>query len=165
MDHYSVDTYEELRKARASNLKASLIFASILTVVLISDTLLIILAKEEYRLNFIISAVITVLFTWFAIYFFTNIYNDINNRYRYFKGYESGLHSTDEVEIIKSSDTLSYVNGLYVYPIAVRYLSNNLEKKDKIIYTLNKDLDLKKGDKLTITTYQRILIKMEKHHD
>ena len=68
----------------------------------------------------------------------------------------------NEVVFIKKSDELSYINGLYAYPMAVRFVSN-LESKDKIIYTLDKDLDLEAGDKLTITTYQRILIKAEKH--
>ena len=55
--------------------------------------------------------VITVLFAGFAIYFFTNIFSDINNQYRYFKGYDSGLHPVEEVEFLRSSDELCYING------------------------------------------------------
>ena len=90
------------------------------------------------------------------------MFNDINARYRYFKGYESGIKPTDEVVFIHKFDELGYVNGLYVYPIAVRYFEG-LEQKDKIIYAFKNDLEYEAGDKLTITTYQRILIKVEKH--
>ena len=162
MDHYYVDINDELNKAKKTFLFASLLFSSIFTLVIVVDILLIALANEEYQVNLIISIVITSLFAWFTIYFFSNIYQDINNRYRYFKGYQSGEQSTDEVIVIDTSDELVYVNGLYVYPFYVKYVSN-LEGTDKIIYTSNKDLGLVKGDKLTITTYRRILVKMEKH--
>ena len=162
MDHYCVDINDELNKAKKTFLFASLLFSSIFTLVIVIDILLIALANEEYQVNLIISIVITSLFAWFTIYFFSNIYQDINNRYRYFKGYQSGEQSTDEVIVIDTSDELVYVNGLYVYPFYVKYVSN-LEGTDKIIYTSNKDLGLVKGDKLTVTTYRRILVKMEKH--
>ena len=162
MDSYRVDVSNEYQKAKSIFFRYSLAFSLLLTAVIIGDVLLVALAKEDYLINLIISIIITVLFIWFAIYFFSNIYNEVNAKYRYFKGYDSGIQSTDEVMFIKKSDELSYINGLYVYPIAVRFLSN-LEEKDKIIYTLDKDLDLLAGDKLTITTYQRILIKAEKH--
>ena len=64
--------------------------------------------------------------------------------------------------MIDTRDDLSYVNGLYVYPLFVKYVSN-LEGTEKIIYSSSKDLGLTKGDKLTVTTYRRILVKMEKH--
>lgn len=162
MDSYSVDVTEEYQKAKKTFLIASLIFSSLFTIVLVIDILLVALANEEYQANLIISIVITSLFAWFAIYFFTNIYQDINNRYRYFKGYQSGEQSTDEVIVIDTRDDLTYVNGLYVYPLFVKYVSN-LEGTEKIIYSSNKDLGLTKGDKLTVTTYRRILVKMEKH--
>lgn len=160
--NYQVDVSNEYQKAKSIFFRYSLGFSLLLTAVIVGDVLLIALANEDYLVNLIISIIITVLFTWVAIYFFTNIYSEINARYRYFKGYESGIHPTDEVIFIKKSDELSYINGLYAYPVAVRYISN-LESQDKIIYTLDKDLDIAEGDKLTITTYQRILINAEKH--
>ena len=63
---------------------------------------------------------------------------------------------------LASSDELAYVNGLYVYPLMVKYVSN-LEEVEKIIYSFNKEINYEQGDKLTITTYQRIILKMEKH--
>ena len=160
--NYSVDISNEYQKAKSILFRYSLGFSLLMTAVIIGDVLLIALADEDYLVNLIISIVTTILFTWIAIYFFTNIYSEINARYRYFKGYESGIKSTDEIAFIKKSDELTYINGLYAYPVAVRYISN-LESQDKIIYTLDKDLDLSEGDKLTITTYQRILVKAEKH--
>ena len=160
--NYSVDVNNEYQKAKSIFFRYSLCFSLLLTAVIIGDVLLVLLAGEDYLVNLIISIIITIIFAWIAIYFFTNIYSEINARYRYFKGYESGIQSTDEIIFIKKSDELSYINGVYAYPMAVRYISN-LESQDKIIYTLDKDLDLAEGDKLTITTYQRILIKAEKH--
>ena len=78
-----------------------------------------------------------------------------------FKGYESGLKPVDEVIFLEHSDEISYVNGLYVYPLIVKYV-DNLTGTDKIIYSFDK-LNLEKGDKLTITTYQRIILKAEQH--
>ena len=162
MDSYSVDVSNEYQKAKSTFFRYSLAFSLLLTAVIVGDVLLVALANEDYLVNLIISVAVTILFIWFAIYFFTNIYNELNARYRYFKGYDSGIQSIDEVVFIKKSDELSYINGVYAYPMAVRFVSN-LESQDKIIYTLDKDLDLEAGDKLTITTYQRILIKAEKH--
>ena len=162
MNNYCVDVGNEYQQSKSTFLKWSLLFSIILTVVLVSDVLLIVLANEDFLINLIIAITITILFTWGSIYFFSNIYNDVNSRYRYFKGYESGLHPVEEVVFLKKSDELCYINGLYVYPMIVRYISN-LREENKIIYTFNKDLDLSEGDKLTITTYQRILIKAEKH--
>ena len=159
---YAVDVSNEYQKSKSTFLRYSLGFAILLTLVIVGDVLLLALANEDYLVNLIISIIISVLFIWMAIYFFTNIYNELNAKYRYFKGYESGIQETNEVVFVKKSDELSYINGLYVYPVAVRYISN-LENKDKVIYTLDKDLDLEAGDKITITTYQRILIKAEKH--
>lgn len=110
----------------------------------------------------IVSIVITIVFTWFAIFFFTNIYQEINSQYRYYKGYFSGIKSTDEVEFVKQETELCYVNGLYVYPVFVKYIFT-LGSEDKIIYSLKQELDYQQGDKLTIETYQRILLKAEKH--
>ena len=40
---------------------------------------------------------------------------------------------------------------------------NGLEKVDKVIYTVNKDLGYQDGDKLSTVTYSRILVKAEHH--
>ena len=162
MDSYSVDVNNEYQKAKSTFLRYSLSFSLLLTAIIVSDVLLVALAKEDYRINLIIAIIINILFVWAAIYFFSNIYSEVNAKYRYFKGYDSGLHPVEEIIFIKQSDELSYVNGLYVYPVLVKYVSN-LSEQEKIIYTLHKDLDLKEGDKLTVTTYQRILINAEKH--
>lgn len=159
---YAVDVSNEFQKAKSKFFRYSLCFSLLLTAVLVGDVLLIVLANEDYLVNLIISIVLSILFAWFAIYFFTNIYNELNARYRYFKGYDSGIQETDEIVFIKKSDELCYINGLYAYPVLVRFVSN-LADKEKVIYTLDKDLDLSDGDKLTVTTYQRILIKAEKH--
>lgn len=160
--NYSVDVKQEYEKARFIFLRWSLAFSSLFTLVIIADVVLILLAGEYYTVNMVISIIITIIFVWIAIFFFTNIYGDINNRYRYFKGYESGLKSNEEVEFLKKSDELCYINGLYVYPVYVRY-SIGLNKIDKVIFAFSNDIDFEMGDELTITTYQRILIKAEKH--
>ena len=160
--NYSVDVSNEYQKAKSRLFRYSLAFSLLLTALIVGDILLVVLANEEYLVNLIISIIITVLFTWMAIYFFTNIYSELNAKYRYYKGYDSGIQSTDEIVIIKKSDELCYINGLYAYPLMVKYVSS-LGEQDKIIYALDKDLDLAEGDKLTISTYQRILIKAEKH--
>ena len=159
---YRVDVSFEYQKAKSTNLRYSLLVALILTVVIVADVLLVTLAKENYLVNYIIASVITVLFAWFAIFFFTNIFKDINDKYRFYRGYESGLKPVEEVEFIKKEDTLCYVNGLYVYPLHLRFF-DGLVEKEKVIYTLDNSLKYQEGDKLTITTYQRILMKAEKH--
>lgn len=159
---YSVDVSSEYQQIKSKYFRYSLLFSSILTAVLIGDVLLITLSKEHYKLCMVVAIVITVIFSWFAIFFFTNIYKDINERYRYFKGYESGIKSTEEVEVLNLSEEQCLVNGLYVYPLFIRSYSG-LTSTDKIIYSLEKNLDYKPGDKLTITTYQRILITAERH--
>ena len=159
---YSVDVSSEYQQIKSKYLRYSLLFSSILTAVLIGDVLLITLSKEHYKLCMVVAIVITVLFIWLAIFFFTNIYKDINERYRYFKGYESGIKSTEEVEVLNLSEEQCLVNGLYVYPLFIRSYSG-LTSTDKIIYSLEKNLDYKPGDKLTITTYQRILVTAERH--
>ena len=159
---YSVDIQYEYQKAKSVFLRWSLAFSGLLTLVIIADVLLILLAGEYYTVNLIISIVITILFAWASIFFFSHIYGDINNRYRYFRGYESGLKSNEEVEFIKKSDELCYINGLYVYPVYVRY-SVGLSKTDKVIFAFDNNINFEMGDLLTITTYQRILLKAEKH--
>ena len=159
---YSVDVTYEYQKARSVFLKWSLLFSGVLTAVIVGNVLLVMLAGEYYTVNLVISIIITILFMWFAIYFFSNIYGDVNSRYRYFKGYESGIKPIEEVEFLKKSDELCYINGLYVYPLYVRY-SIGLNKIDNVIFSLTNDINYEMGDSLTITTYQRILIKAEKH--
>ena len=159
---YSVDVPYELQKAKSAFFRLSLLFSGLLTLVLISDVLLVSLAGEDYLPNLLISILLTTLFAWFAIYFFSNIYGEANNKYRYFRGYENGIKSEEEVEFLKKSDELCYINGLYVYPVYVRY-SIGLNRQDKVIFAFRNDLKYEMGDKLTITTYQRILIKAEKH--
>lgn len=159
---YRVDVSHEYQSVKSKLFRISLLFSIIFTLVIIGDVLLITLSKENYLVPMIISIVISILFVWFAIYFFTNIFSDVNNQYRYFKGYESGLHPTDEVEFLKQSDELCYINGLYVYPLFVRYKSN-LNVQDKVIFTFAEKLNYQMGDKLTITTYQRILVEAELH--
>ena len=162
MTNYRLDVSFEYQKSKSKMLKNSLLFSLVLAVVIIGDVLLVILAKEDYLINLIIACIITILFGFFAIFYFSNIFSEMDAEYRYYKGYESGLKSTDEVVMLKASKELAYVNGLYVYPLIVRYVSN-LETQDKIIYTTSERLDYQEGDKLTITTYQRILIEAEKH--
>ena len=57
---------------------------------------------------------------------------------------------------------MCYMNGLYVYPVYVRYFIG-INCQDKVIFAFTNELDYEMGDKLTIETYQRILIKAEKH--
>ena len=159
---YSVDINEEYKKSRSKLIRYTLLFSLVLTVTLTADTLLVVLTKGNYIVSLIIAIAITSLFSWFAIYFFTNIYSEINARYRYFKSYDSGVKSVEEVQFISKDDGLCYVNGLYVYPIRIRSY-DGLKVVDKLIYTLNENLDYKVYDKLTITTYQRILIEAESH--
>ena len=157
-----MDVNSEYKKIRSIFLRYSLIFSLLLTALIIGDVLLIALANEDYLVNLIISIIITILFIWGAIFFFSNIYSEINAKYRYFKSYDSGIHPTDEIVLLRRSEELCYINGLYVYPLYVKFVTS-LSEQEKIIYTLDKDLDFKEGDKLTVTTYQRILIKAEKH--
>ena len=159
---YSVDINEEYKKSKSRLLRYSLLFSLVLAATLVADTLLVVFSKENYTVNLVIAIVITSLFGWFAIYFFTNIYRELNTRYRYFKGYESGVKAVEEVQFLGQDSELHYVNGLYVYPIHIRSY-DGLKTVDKTIYVLNYDLGYKAYDRLTITTYQRILIESESH--
>ena len=159
---FSVDVQNEYQNAKSVFFRWSLLFSSLLTLTLLGDFLLVALAGEYYTVNLVIAIVISILFSWFALFFFTNIYGDINGKYRYFKGYESGIKPTEEVEFLSKSEELCFINGLYVYPLYVRY-AVGLNRIDKVIFTFNNNINFEMGDKLTITTYQRILIKAEKH--
>ena len=159
--NYQLDVSKGYQVSKKHFLLLSLLFSLIFTVVLISDVLLVVLSNDNYIVALIISIVITVLFAWFAIYFFYNIYADVNNEYRFYKGYESGLKEIGEVIYINQDTELTYINGLYAYPVHVAYI-NGLEKTDKVIYTIEK-LDYRQGDKLSIITYRRILVKVELH--
>ena len=159
--NYQLDVSKGYQVSKKHFLLLSLLFSLIFTVVLISDVLLVVLSNENYIVALIISIVITILFAWFAIYFFYNIYGDVNNEYRFYKGYESGLKEIGEVIYINQDTELTYINGLYAYPVHVAYI-NGLEKTNKVIYTIEK-LDYRQGDKLSIITYRRILVKAELH--
>ena len=159
---FTVDVQREYESAKSVFLRWSLLFSSLFTLTILADVLLILLAGEYYTLNLVLAMIISILFSWFALFFFTNIYGDVNNKYRYFKGYESGIKPTEEVEFLKKSEELCYINGLYVYPVYVRY-AVGLNRFDKVIFTFNNEINFAMGDKLTIVTYQRILIKAEKH--
>lgn len=159
---YCVDTNKQYNLAKKKYLKFSLLFAGILAAVLLADSLLVILAGENYTLNYIFATIITILFSWFAIYFFTTIYKDINYNYRYFKGINSGLTQKDEVIYINKENELCQINGLYVYPLRVRYVEG-INEEEKIIFSIDENINFEKGDKLTISTYQRILLKAERH--
>ena len=159
---YSVDIHQEHKKAKSVFLRWSLGFSSLFTAVIVGDVLLVLLAGEYYTVNLIVAIIITIIFAWIAIWFFTTIYGEVNNRYRYFNGFESGIKATEEVEFLEKSDELCYINGLYVYPVYVRY-AIGLNRIDKVIFAFHNNLDFEMGDQLTITTYQRILIKAEKH--
>lgn len=156
---YYLDVPYEYQKAKKKMLCFSLIFAFVFSLVILGDALLVIKSGQNYTINLIISIIISIIFIWFAIYFFTTIYQEICNRYRFFKSYESGLKEQEEIEFINCENELNYVNGLYVYPLHVIY-KNGLESQNKIIYSSIK-LPFKSGDKLMIKTYQRILIEAE----
>lgn len=159
---YSVDVNYEYQNVKSKLFRLSLLFSIILTLVIVGDVLLITLSKDNYLVQLIIAIVITTLFSYFAIFFFTNIYSEVNAEYRYYKGYASGMKPVEEVEFLGQGKDLCYVNGLYVYPVYVRYVST-LHNEDKIIYCLKTALNYEQGDKLTIETYQRIILKAERH--
>ena len=160
--HYQLDVSYEYQSVKTKFFRLSLLFSFILTAVILTDVLLVTLTKEDYLVSLIIAIVITILFSWFAIFFFTNIYSDVNNVYRYFKGYDSGLKPTDEVMFMRQDSQMVRVNGLYVYPVHVKYVSN-LDSQEKVIFSFKEHLRFEEGDKLTVTTYQRVLISAEKH--
>ena len=160
--NYEVDVSYEFKQSKSKLFRLSLLFSLIFTSIIVADVLMVTLSKEDYLVFLIISIVITILFAWFAIFFFTNIYSDANARYRYFKGYESGLKDNAEIIFMKAGEMIEYVNGVYVYPLFVKYVSN-LTTEDKIIFSFKKDLPYKEGDKLSIKTYQRILLKADLH--
>ena len=143
---YQVDVNKEYQKAKSNFLRYSLLFSLIFSLVLVTDVLLILFAGEDYQINLLITIIISILFLWFAIFFFTNIYQDINNRYRYFKGYDSGIKPTDE-DIKGDGKATVYLNlnwrsGTTVYKM--RYaLSNvaNAWKHYEIGFSLFKDVN------------------------
>lgn len=159
---YSVDVEYEYKKSKSKLLRCSLLFASILTVVLVADTLLIIFSKENYIPSLIIAIIITSLLSWFIIFFFSSLYSDMNKRYRYFKSYESGEKSIEEIEVLSKVGGMCHVNGVYAYPIRVRSF-DGLKSVEKVIYTFDDSINIQEGDKLTITTYQRIITQAESH--
>ena len=159
---YAKDVAHEYQVVKSKLFRLSLLFALLLSAIIIADVLLVTLSKENYVPFMIISMVLTILFVWFAIFFFINIYNEVNAQYRYYKGYESGLKPVEEVELLQISEEPCYMNGLIVYPLFVKFIST-LSTQDKIIYRLDKSINFAPGDKLTITTYQRILLSAEKH--
>ena len=106
---YNVDVDGEYKLAKTAYLRSSLLFSFILTLVLTADTLLVVLAKDNYLVNYIVATIITIVFSWYAIFFFTTIDKDINARYRYFKNYKSGLQPNEEVEFIKIEEELQQV--------------------------------------------------------
>lgn len=161
MNKYRVDVNKEYQKAKSKMLRYTLLFSFLLTATVVGDFLLIKFANEDYLPNLIIAIIITCLFSYIAIYFFTNVYHEAIKEYNYYHSYESGLKDTSEIVILSKDDKLQYVNGLYVYALKVKYITN-LETIDKTIYTMEENLDVKKGDKLLVTTYQRIIILAEK---
>ena len=112
--NYRVDVNYEYKEVKSKLFRLSLLFALLLTIIIISDILLVTLSKENYVPFMIIAMVISILFTCFSVFFFSNIYSDVNARYRYFKGYESGLKPVEEVELLQISHEPCYENGLIV---------------------------------------------------
>lgn len=159
---YSVDVSDEYKKSKSKLLRCSLLFAGILTIVLVTDVLLIVLSNENYIASLIIAIIITSLLSWFIIFFFSSLYGDINKKYRYFKGYDSGEKSIEEIEVLSKVGGMCHVNGVYAYPIRVRSF-DGLKSVEKVIYTFDDSINIQEGDKLTITTYQRIIIEAESH--
>ena len=160
--NYQMDVSKGYQDAKKNLFKLSLLFSLLFTAVIVTDVLLVALANEDYLVNLIISIIITILFAWFALYFFYNIFDDVNGEYRFYKGYESGLKENNEVIFNEQINELTYINGLYAYPVHIT-VSDGLEKVNKVIYTIQKDLGYKNGDKLTVITYSRILVKAEPH--
>ena len=160
--NYQMDVSKGYQDAKKSLFKLSLLFSLLFTAVIVTDVLLVALANEDYLVNLIVSIIITILFTWFALYFFYNIFDDVNGEYRFYKGYESGLKENNEVIFNEQINELTYINGLYAYAVHIT-VSDGLEKVNKVIYTIQKDLGYKNGDKLTVITYSRILVKAEPH--
>ena len=160
--NYQMDVSKGYQDAKKSLFKLSLLFSLLFSAVIVIDVLLVALANEDYLVNLIISIIITILFAWFALYFFYNILDDVNGEYRFYKGYESGLKENNEVIFNEQINELTYINGLYAYPVHIT-VSDGLEKVNKVIYTIQKDLGYKNGDKLTVITYSRILVKAEPH--
>ena len=159
--NYQLDISKEYQTARKKVTLLSLAFSLIFSLILIADVLLVIFANEDYKLNLIIAIIISILFTWGAIFFFPNFYNEVFAKYSFYRGYESGLKEISEVVFDKEIDEPVVKNGLYTYPVHVTYI-DGLEKTNKVIYVTEK-LNFKKGDKLTVTTYQRVIIKAEPH--
>ena len=162
--NYQLDISREYQNARKKVTILSLTFSLIFSLILIADVLLVIFANEDYKLNLIIAIIISILFTWAAIFFFGNFYNEALGKYLFYKSYESGLKEEAEVIFEKKIDTpvMTNRNGLITYPVHVTYI-NSLTKTHKVIYTVEKNLGFEEGDKLTIITYQRVIIKAERH--
>ena len=159
--NYQLDISKEYQNARKKVTLLSLAFSLIFSLILIADVLLVIFASEDYKLNLIIAIIISILFAWGAIFFFPNFYNEAFQKYSFYKSYESGLKETAEVEFDEQINEPVVKNGLYTYPVHVTYI-DGLDKTSKVIYVTEK-LNFKRGDKLTITTYQRVIIKVESH--
>ena len=162
--NYQLDISKNYQSARKRMTLLSLSFSLVFSLVLIADVLLVIFANEDYKLNLIIAIIISILFTWAAIFFFGNLYNEALGKYLFYKSYESGLKEEAEVIFEKEIDeqTMTNRNGLITYPVHVTYI-DGLTKTHKVICTVEKDLGFKEGDKLTIITYQRVIIKAERH--
>lgn len=158
---FSLDIKTNFINAKNKMVKNVFIFALLLSITIIADTLLITYSTNEYLINLIFTVLISILFSFYVIFDLTIIYPKLNNELRFFKGYFSGEKNSDIVFVNSFSESKTIMNGLESYKVNITVV-DGLLKEEKSIFVFSK-FNFSKNKKYKIETYQRIITKIEEY--
>lgn len=159
-----VDVNNEYKKAKTKMNNATVLFIILFALTIIISYVLIITRENHVKLNMIFTMIVSIAFVFYAISFFSLSYPGLNNALRFYEGFERGIKVTDIVKIKSIDNEIKEVNGFDCYPMHITVF-DGIDEADKTVYVFDRNININKKDKLSLTSYQRIVISIEAIYD
>ena len=121
--------------------------------------ILMLTSKQKYVLELIFTILVSVVYLFYAIFYFTVIRRCLQAELRFYEGASKAELSEYDVEIRSISEKVKEYNGLEYYVLEAK-VDENLKEEDKIFYVPSK-FSFKKNQKAVLYVYGSIVIKVE----
>ena len=121
--------------------------------------ILMLTSKQKYVLELIFTIFVSVVYLFYAIFYFTVIRRCLQAELRFYEGASKAELSEYDVEIQSISEKVKEYNGLEYYVLEAK-VDENLKEEDKIFYVPSK-FSFKKNQKAVLYVYGSIVINVE----
>ena len=156
-----VDADKQIFKYQTKRRNSLILFILVSVFSTIAIVLLMVFSSENYIANLIFTILFFVILLFFFIFYFTVWRKYILDHLNFFEGVKKTKHEEIEFEILGFEKEKKEYDGISFYVLNVKCVEN-FKTVEKNILCLKNEIPFQNGEKVFITIFGKVAIKMEK---